>query len=114
MKLLPTVPFLLCLSLSGCFDLPPRWEKPAEDRIAALTGQCRSYGFIPGSPQHIRCMTTKEHDDTEHEIAEREAIVEAKRSAGTSYSKEAAENVPRPIWMDCKTFPEGQSSCVGR
>ena len=106
--------FFVPLSLSGCLDLPAQWEKPDEDRSAALGGQCRSYGLVPGSSKFYRCVEMKDHDESERERADRDTVIEARRAAGTTYSKQADQAASRPIWMECKTFPEGQNSCVGR
>ena len=114
MSSLRIVLFFMALLVSGCLDLPAQWEKPDEDRSAALGGQCRSYGLVPGSSQYDRCVKMKDGDESERERAERDAGIEARRAAENTYSREADQAARRPIWMECKTFPEGQNSCVGR
>ncbi len=112
MRRLHVALFLVTFSCSGCLDLPAQWAKPNEDRLAALNGLCRSYGYVPGSSQFERCVKTEDQDQSTRAQAEQNGTIELGRADGTTYSKKIDQAVPPLVGIECKTMQDGQYSCV--
>ena len=113
------------LTVSGCIDMPARWEnaymeipgrpeKAHEDRQAAIDGRCRNRGFISGSSKFELCSKMQDQGRNQREQDEQDAAIEAMRTSSRTYSKDAGQAKSRPIWTECKTTEDGQHSCVGR
>ncbi len=104
----------VAVSLSGCINVPAYRAKAHEDRLVAIDGQCRSYGFVPGSSKYARCVQDNDQDQNQRVQAEHNAAVAAGRAAGTEYSKESGQPAPPPVGIECKTMQDGQYSCSGQ
>ena len=105
---------LLAPSISGCIDVPGLRASAHQSRLAAIDGQCRSYGFVPGSSKYARCVNDNDQAQNAQNQAERDAALEAGREAGRAYAKESSQAAPPPVWPECKVLRDGQYSCVGK
>lgn len=105
---------LLVLTTCGCADVVAMWTRDYEDRQARIGAGCRSLGHVTSSPQFERCVDERSqpaYRRAEEAQAER---VEAMRTGNERYSKDAAREARRPVWVDCRTLPDGRHGCEGR
>ena len=105
---------VVALLSSGCTELTAIWTQDHDDRFAAITARCRSYGHVSGSPALEDCVEEKSSPQNQAIQAEQDARIEAMKTSNTTYSKDASQKSSRSIWMGCTVLPDGQQSCEGR
>jgi hypothetical protein len=101
----------------GCANVEANRAHQQALRLAAVEGQCRSYGFTPDTPGFANCMMQTDQAQQAQAQAARSASSAALIQSGLMMMEASQPRVlptRMPVQTRCTDWRNGQFSCISQ
>ena len=107
--------FLAAVTVAGCAQMEQRRQHVQQLHMAALEGQCRSYGFTPQSDGFANCMMQVDQATQQQQAGSGAAMMAAGVALMNASQPRVLTPAPSlPVTTNCNRWANGQVTCISR